>query len=418
MNLATHGINVYRAEVEHPMLQTRQVERLSFSVWDFAGQHDYYNSHHYFLSSRAVYLFVWDLTAEAKGLAGLEFWFASLRCHLPEVYCDEKGRPLYSILVVGTHLDGSTVHREGKGAREEAIRAIGEKHGFKCRVGVLEVSSATMEGVMPLKTAILREALSHAYLGEMVPESYRLVAQALESLAEERCENIPLVALPQLVEHVKLRHSANLELETVRRALTLLTAWGSCIYFERPAALSNTVILDPRFLTKDILAQLFNPQLASTYKSGVIRHADLIHFWPKCTHHIPTVFALMEKFEVAFRLRETPEGSEDGASGVGGGDGTGAAKARPKDLRSHKSRASHRTDLSLEDEERFLALRSVVPSLLPLDPPQPALGLAWPTSCPFELSQLERMVVFSVIPREMVARLLVRVHPYLHRGLV
>ena len=33
--------------------------QLTYSMWDFAGQSVYYNTHQFFLTSRAVYLLVW-----------------------------------------------------------------------------------------------------------------------------------------------------------------------------------------------------------------------------------------------------------------------------------------------------------------------------------------------------------------------
>lgn len=33
--------------------------QLIYSMWDFAGQSVYYNTHQFFLTSRAVYLLVW-----------------------------------------------------------------------------------------------------------------------------------------------------------------------------------------------------------------------------------------------------------------------------------------------------------------------------------------------------------------------
>ena len=35
--------------------------KLEMSVWDFAGQHDSYNNHHYFLSARTVFMVLWKL---------------------------------------------------------------------------------------------------------------------------------------------------------------------------------------------------------------------------------------------------------------------------------------------------------------------------------------------------------------------
>ena len=44
----------------------------------------------------------------------------------------------------------------------------------------------------------------------------------------------------------------------VKRALGLLSLWGECVYFDSPPELASLVILDPRFLAKGILADLFN----------------------------------------------------------------------------------------------------------------------------------------------------------------
>ena len=39
--------------------EERRGERLTFSVFDFAGQTVYYNTHQFFLTARAVYILVW-----------------------------------------------------------------------------------------------------------------------------------------------------------------------------------------------------------------------------------------------------------------------------------------------------------------------------------------------------------------------
>jgi len=71
------------------------------------------------------------------------------------------------------------------------------------------------------------------------------------------------------------------ETALMKRALGLLSLWGECVYFESPPELSDIVILDPRFLAKGILADLFssNPTVQSMKRNGVMRHADLQHIW-------------------------------------------------------------------------------------------------------------------------------------------
>ena len=63
-------------------------------MWDFAGQSVYYNTHQFFLSSRAIYILVWNVRLGSE-YAGLDFWLSSISCHAP-------GAPVF---VVGTHVD-------------------------------------------------------------------------------------------------------------------------------------------------------------------------------------------------------------------------------------------------------------------------------------------------------------------------
>jgi len=65
MNAATHGIEIQAIEIDNTISQEyfkgkkwkeKGKGKLEMSVWDFAGQHDYYNNHHYFLSTRTVFM--------------------------------------------------------------------------------------------------------------------------------------------------------------------------------------------------------------------------------------------------------------------------------------------------------------------------------------------------------------------------
>ena len=52
--LITDGINIKEWEVGLP-----DKTKLTYYMWDFAGQSVYYNTHQFFLSSRAIYILVW-----------------------------------------------------------------------------------------------------------------------------------------------------------------------------------------------------------------------------------------------------------------------------------------------------------------------------------------------------------------------
>jgi len=68
MNEATHGIEIQSHSIDNDInreyfrksiLAGKEVgenAKIDVSVWDFAGQQDYYNNHHYFISTRTVFL--------------------------------------------------------------------------------------------------------------------------------------------------------------------------------------------------------------------------------------------------------------------------------------------------------------------------------------------------------------------------
>ncbi|KAK3238362.1 hypothetical protein CYMTET_51618 [Cymbomonas tetramitiformis] len=68
-------------------------------IWDFAGQEEYYSTHMFFLSARAIYILVWKLggrlEAGGKDEEMIYFWLESLHLHAPGS----------TVMLVGTHLE-------------------------------------------------------------------------------------------------------------------------------------------------------------------------------------------------------------------------------------------------------------------------------------------------------------------------
>ena len=66
-----------------------------FSIWDFAGQEEYYATHQCFLSKRSLYLLVWNVTEGDAGVADLKPWLNNISVQAPNS----------CVIVVGTFLD-------------------------------------------------------------------------------------------------------------------------------------------------------------------------------------------------------------------------------------------------------------------------------------------------------------------------
>jgi GTPase SAR1 family protein len=84
---------------------------LIFNTWDFAGQEDYYTVHQLFITSRAIYLIVFNMNQanisikqnNSEWLESLHFWINSLLAHLKSPSTNENLLP--SIFIAGTHYD-------------------------------------------------------------------------------------------------------------------------------------------------------------------------------------------------------------------------------------------------------------------------------------------------------------------------
>lgn len=73
----------------------KYVGPITFRTWDFAGQREYYTTHQYFISRRAIYLVCWKLSEEEKGIDEIHQWLSNIQTRAP-------GSP---VIIVGTHQD-------------------------------------------------------------------------------------------------------------------------------------------------------------------------------------------------------------------------------------------------------------------------------------------------------------------------
>jgi len=379
INEATHGIEIQDQILQGEITHSKKLE---VSIWDFAGQHDYYNNHHYFLSVRSVFLVLWRMDQGDKGLQSLEFWLKSLSIYLPSKSM-KKGSPLkgtyFSIIVVGTFLDHPNVLQDSTN-RKKQVLDIAMKQGYdEDEINYIEVSCFTLQNIETLKNSICSLALTHSYMGEKVPSSYLVVEKSIQDLQETH-RRLPIIQIEELLNYCLEHSQINFDIELIKRGLQLLHEWGKCIYFANHEELSRLVITKPEFLTKDILSGLFRADLSLRKKrfKGVINHSDLHFFWPHFHQLSPTLINLLQQFEVCFILES--------------------------------------------ENEEFYSKQSLIPSLLPETIVDSDLEFefveVWSSEIPDGVFQIERIFNFNVVPSELVSRLLVRFYKKIHKKIV
>ena len=162
-------------------------------LWDFAGQHLYYASYPVFLSTRAVYIFVHDLSKKLDdtaqpcfkqgiwkillsnpnketNLENLLSWLVSLRtmCSVKEEdlpYC----RP--PVFIVGTHADKP--YQDFKEVESQIQQEIPgkdyERHVIRPLFSVDNTKGSSDEGVAALQKRVREVLKQEPYMGEEVP---------------------------------------------------------------------------------------------------------------------------------------------------------------------------------------------------------------------------------------------------------
>jgi len=82
---------------------------ITLHLWDCGGQEVYYNTHHFFFTSMAIYLLVVDISKddfETKGVGRVEFWIRTIRSYAPQVLT----YPMIGISVL-TYYDRNQEHQ-------------------------------------------------------------------------------------------------------------------------------------------------------------------------------------------------------------------------------------------------------------------------------------------------------------------
>ncbi|XP_078371994.1 uncharacterized protein LOC144655584 isoform X1 [Oculina patagonica] len=183
------------------------------TLWDFAGQHLYYASHSVFLSPRAIYALVYnlskDLNAPAEpcvrqgihdivlenpnnetNLESLLTWLASLHSIRPitdEAVSDQEGKLAYlrpPVFIVGTNADKhfEDVKKMEKCIQKSISGKTYEKHVIRPLFAVDNTRSFGDEGVQSLQKRVMEVLKQEPYMGEEVPIRWFTFEKVVDAL--------------------------------------------------------------------------------------------------------------------------------------------------------------------------------------------------------------------------------------------
>jgi len=359
-----------------------------------------------------------------KGLESLDFWLKSLSSHLNQNYCDDNGKPFYSIIIVGTFLDSianGNQNDEKKNLRQTKIMEMYKDNRLELPQSYFEVSCSTLENIQELRKDIFNISLSHSYMGENVPIGYLAIEKSIYELRKLK-QNHPIIGIQDLISPIDSQ--SNEKIEFTKRALKLLHEWGICIYFNEPMELSNTIVLDPQHFTKKILGDLFkaDESIRQLRLSGIIDYSQLNKIWNGSINLIDNYLSLLEKFEVCFILKDQLIGNGTKKKLIIPNllpDPETIKETKAKNLELMKKLDELENSISNQTEkEKIIKKRENIQKEnqrmanmeYEMNLIQSKLKEKWPITIPRGEIEIERIFSFNQVPSEMVSRLLVRFH--------
>ncbi|CAH1772434.1 unnamed protein product [Owenia fusiformis] len=316
---------------------------IKLNIWDFAGQAVYYTTHQVFLSSRAVYIIVFNLcndldelakpraksensqeiewdVSELTNLDYIEHWVCSIHAHAAQNTRNSIDNTTLSppIFIVGTHRNSldpdPEIRKKLIDHKFRRIQEVFENKPHQCHIiGTcysVENSLDTEDSqVLELRCHLEDIASKQPYMGEQIPNKWLRFEQAVAKLVEEGTYFVSLDQIGEVAQEEGI--TTDQELKTL---LEFYHDLGQIIYYGNSCGaldntLRNTVILKPQWLVnmfrKVITVKPMEHQWVEHLEAcqkleefGVLESVLVDDIWSDVADQKAALLGLMEKFDL------------------------------------------------------------------------------------------------------------------------
>jgi GTP-binding protein EngB required for normal cell division len=267
--LPTRGVHYKCWEIPkscHPLdsggLLLSKADPLILGVWDYAGHHTYLGTHQYFFTREALYLLVFDLSAdERKSCESVIQWlrdvedrvagatFVLVGTKADKLASKEEAQGTYSRVLYAllTYLNRRVDQRAGTGRRPMVTPSSLDEDSSSWIVGCADNSC-----IKSLRNALVRHIVIHHR--QRYPELFE--PRSATSLRVLELLNLRRSGVFVPINY--LQEETHEPTEKLESALRRLHEAGICLWYEHDPSLRNFVLNDPEQVSK-LLRVLVDP---------------------------------------------------------------------------------------------------------------------------------------------------------------
>ncbi len=272
----TRGIEIHR----HSFLTTAG-RPFTLNLWDFGGQQIYHATHQFFLTKNALYVLVDDTKRDAKSVHddGFKYWLEVIEA-----------------LSVRSPV---LIFQNEKGGRGKIIDQAGIKARFP---NVIEVHGENLESpgsARTLRRAIERHVQRLSHVGEAVPAGWVSIRHALEARGRQAAFISQRDYFDIYAQHLPFDRQKALFLSCYLHEL------GVFLHFQDDLHLRDTVILQNHWATEAVFRVLDDEGVKDAHGRFTVTDCDRIWESSGYSDMQPELLALMEKFEICYRLADS-----------------------------------------------------------------------------------------------------------------
>ncbi|XP_065919794.1 leucine-rich repeat serine/threonine-protein kinase 2-like [Dysidea avara] len=274
-----------------------------FSIWDFAGQEEYYATHQCFLSKRSLYLLVWNVTEGDAGIADLIPWLNNISVRAPNS----------CMIIVGTFLD--KVSEENRGKVSDLLRKVQKLAAQYRRLSITKITAVGLQGqlenVAKLKDDIYNAAEEYKIenqhvMGFEIPSSYHVLMTTIHRNVKDGAHE-PIMHAADFEKMVRDLNLVDLQDDEELRTVTrFLHEDGVLLHYEdRKHNLDDLYFVDSRWLC-DLMSTVITVSQRNPYVQEGILHNKYIPLLFKDerfqTKYFQQYLTLLTRFEIALPL--------------------------------------------------------------------------------------------------------------------